>query len=68
MNKFASVSVGERVQVKLVGATIPDWQYIKGAGFQCWDNYVILEKDFTSFLLLTVRLNELGFKLTLVRL
>lgn len=66
MNKTAKFSIKDgQIKAILVGATIPDWDYIKGGGFTCWDDYIYLADNTTSLLLLTVRLNELGFKVVL---
>ena len=61
MNKIAhAVSNTYGTKIKLSGATIPDWDYIKGNGFQCFDDYVILYQGFDSLLTLVIKLNELG--------
>lgn len=65
-SKIAKFSIkGGQIKAILVGNTIADWQYIKAGGFTCWDDYVFLPDNATSLLLLTVRLNELGYQIAL---
>lgn len=65
-SKIAKISIkGGQIKAILVGNTIADWQYIKAGGFTCWDDYVYISDNATSLLLLIVKLNELGYQITL---
>ena len=69
MNKTAKINfVDNRITCVLSEMSITDRQYLEGAGFSVWkvDNSIFTNKDVTCLLLLTIKLNELGFKITLL--
>lgn len=68
MNKTARINfVDERIVCGLSELSIADRQYLEGNGFVVWkaDNTIFTNRDCTCLLLLTVKLNELGFKVVL---
>lgn len=68
MNKTARINfVDNQIQCSLSGMSIADRQYLEGSGFSVWkaDDSIFTNRDCTCLLILTVKLNELGFKIVL---